>query len=147
MIIKLSFHDSDLVEYLIEFCNINGYDGSNTGCLRHRMFDEWEIPRPVLGGPDKIEENIKLLDEWDEKRKNLIDTKKRLLNPYKEHIKKGSSEEKEVIDEVLRLWDIYNKDRKVNDIPDVSIQYSVAEEDENGEYLYYFTAINQFIVM
>lgn len=147
MIIKLTFHESDFIHYLVEFCNVESFA---TGCLRARMFSEWEIPCPTLGDlddSDKLEEHLKLWDEWSKKRDYLIDTKKSLLSPYRKHIKKGSDEEKEIIEEVLRLWDIYNKDRKVNDIPDVSIQYSVAEKDENGEVLYYFTAINQVIVM
>ena len=135
MVIKMTFRDSDLVNYLEEFCDR----------LTWRMFDEYDIEFPELI-PGAQEENAKLLDAHREARKAMCEKKARLLDP-EHHFKKGSEEHKEIIAEVLRLWKIYDEEHSIGYTPQVSIQYGVKEHWENSEVLYYFTATDQCICM
>jgi hypothetical protein len=135
MVIKMTFRDSDLVHYLAEFCER----------LTWRMFDEYDIEFPELKPGDQVE-NERLLDEHREARKAMREKKARLLDP-EHHFKKGSEEHKEIIAEVLRLWEIYDKEHNVRHTPDVSIQYGVKEHWENSEVLYHFSATDQSICM
>lgn len=132
MVIKMTFRDSDLVHYLAEFCDR----------LTWRMFDEYDIAFPDL----EPGANERLLEEHLEARKAMREKKARLLDP-EYHFKKGSEEHKEIIAEVLRLWEIYNKEHSIGYTPEVSIQYGVKEHWENSEVLYYFTATDQSICM
>ena len=135
MIIKMTFRDSDLVHYLAEFCER----------LTWRMFNEYDIEFPELK-PKAIEENDRLLEEHRKARQDMREKKAILLNP-ENHFKKGGEEHKEIIAEVLRLWEIYDKEHKIGYTPDVSIQYGVKEHWENSEVLYYFSATDQSICM
>lgn len=135
MVIKMTFRDNDLVHYLAEFCDR----------LTWRMFDEYDIEFPELKS-GAIEENERLLNEHRKARKEMRDRKARLLDP-EHHFKKGSEEHKEIITEVLRLWEIYNKEHNIGYTPTVSIQYGVKEHWENSEVLYYFSATDQVICM
>lgn len=135
MIIKMSFGDSDLVYYLAEFCER----------LTWRMFSEYDIEYPDLE-KGNLEENAKRITEVIKKRKEMNEKKVKLLSP-ENHFKKGSDEQKEIIKEVLRLWDIYAKEHNVSHTPTVSIQYALKEHWENGESLYYFSAVDSVIVL
>lgn len=135
MVIKMTFRDSDLVHYLAEFCER----------LTWRMFNEYDIEYPELT-PKAVEANGKLMEEFTAARKAMREKKTRLLNPD-HHFKRGSAEHKEIIAEVLRLWEIYSKEHSVRYTPTVSIQYGVREHWENGEVLYYFSATDQSICM
>ncbi len=135
MVIKMTFRDSDLVHYLAEFCER----------LTWRMFNEYDIEYPELI-PKAVEENDRLLDEYIKAREDMREKKARLMNP-RHHFAKGGVDQKEIIAEVLRLWEIYNKEHKVGYTPEVSIQYGVREHWENSEVLYYFTATDQSICM
>lgn len=135
MVIKMTFRDSDLVHYLAEFCER----------LTWRMFDEYDIEFPELKPGDRVE-NRRLLAKHCKARKAMCEKKARLLDP-KHHFKKGSEEHKEIIAEVLRLWEIYDKEHNIGYTPTVSIQYGVKEHWENSEVLYYFTATDQSICM
>lgn len=136
MVIKMSLcGDSDMVHYLREFCDR----------LTWRMFDEYDIEFPEIV-PGDSEETRRRLEEFRKARKEMYDKKVRLLSP-EHHFKKGSEEHKEIIAEVLRLWEIYDKEHNIGYTPTVSIQYGVKEHWENGEVLYYFTATDQSICM
>lgn len=135
MVIRLTFRDSDLVHYLAEFCER----------LTWRMFNEYDIEYPELI-PKAVEENDRLLEEFREARRVMREKKAYLLKP-ENHFKKGSEEHKEIIAEVLRLWETYDREHSIGYVPAVSIQYGVKEHWENGEVLYYFTATDQSICM
>lgn len=135
MVLKMTFRDSDLVHYLAEFCER----------LTWRMFSEYDIEYPELT-PKAVAENDKLMEEYLEAKKAMREKKAYLLKP-ENHFKKGSQEHKEIIAEVLRLWKIYGKKYNIRYVPEVSVQYGVREHWENGEVLYYFTAIDQSICM
>ncbi len=135
MVIKMTFRDSDLVHYLAEFCER----------LTWRMFDA-----TIGEAPDSIRDNTEEYTKWaleQIKYCNLMAEKRhRLMNP-RHHFAKGGVDQKEIIAEVLRLWEIYDKEHNVGYTPTVSIQYGVREHWENSEVLYYFTATDQSICM
>ena len=133
MIIRLSFSDNDITNYFEEFCK----------GLRDKMFTmgnakSYDIVRENY---DSIDSYCKALEEfWDEEQA-LKETRYHLMPPDNK-FKQNSKEHKQIIAEVLRLWRIYAPTVEMEDWgdPDISIQYELKEQWENGEATYYWTA-------
>ena len=90
---------------------------------------------------DSVDSYCKALEEFWDKEKSLQKTRYHLMPPDN-HFKRGSKEHKQIIEEVLRLWRIYAPTVEMENWgdPDISIQYELKEQWENGEATYYWTA-------
>ena len=133
MIIRLSFGDNDITNYFEEFCK----------GLRDKMFmmDEAKSCDIVRVHYNSVDNYCKALMEYWNKEKAMYKTRWYLMNPSNK-FNKDSKEYKQIIEEVLRLWRIYAPTVKMEDWgdPEVSIQYELKEQWENGEATYYWTA-------
>lgn len=136
MIIRLSFSDNDITSYFEDFCK----------GLRNKMFvmddNEW----PTKENYDSVEAYSQAWFDYCDRKDTLYKTRCHLMSPDNQ-FKKGSSEHKQIIAEVLRLWRIYAPTVEMDDWgdPDVSIQYELKEQWENGEATYYWTAYDTCI--
>lgn len=132
MIIRLSFGDNDITNYLEDFCK----------GLRNRMFTmEMKSYDIVKEDYDSVESySGALMKFWDEE-KALEKTRCYLMWPENQ-FKKGSKEHKQICAEVLRLWRQFAPTVEMEGWgdPDISIQYTLKEQWENGEATYYWTA-------
>lgn len=133
MIIRLSFSDNDITNYFEEFCK----------GLRDKMFTmgnskSYDIVRENY---DSIDSYCKALEEFWDKERALKETRYHLMSPDNK-FKQNSREHKQIITEVLRLWRIYAPTVEMENWgdPDISIQYELKEQWENGEATYYWTA-------
>lgn len=133
MIIRLSFSDNDITNYFEEFCK----------GLRDKMFTmgnakSYDIVRENY---DSIDSYCKALEEFWDKERALKETRYHLMSPDNK-FKQNSREHKQIITEVLRLWRIYAPTVEMENWgdPDISIQYKLKEQWENGEATYYWTA-------
>ena len=130
MIIRLSLGDSDFISKLEDFCK----------GLKYKMFVIDEIEDPIWEDYNDVDAYSKAYREYANRRKEMDDTRRYLMNPENQ-FKKNSSEHRKIKNEVLRLWHIYIENTYISDlIPKVSIQYSLDEKWENGEATYYWTA-------
>ena len=133
MIIRLSFSDNDITNYFEEFCK----------GLRDKMFtmENAKSYDVIRENYDSVDSYCKALEEFWDKEQALKETRYHLMNPENQ-FKRGSKEHKQIIEEVLRLWRIYapTVDMESWGDPDVSIQYELKEQWENGEATYYWTA-------
>lgn len=134
MIIRLTFVDNDFTQYLEEFC-----EG-----LRDRMF-AFEEKWPECTEFSSVDEYSKAWITFLDAKKEADNTRRRLMKPDNRFTKQ-SKEYRQICNEVIRLW---NKFAPSVDMerwtPDVSIQYSLNEECENGEVVYYFTPYDKWI--
>ena len=135
MIIRLSFGDNDITDYFEDFCK----------GLRNKMFTREETAFDVIHKEDydSVEKYSEaLIKFWDEE-KALEKTRYYLMDPDHK-FKKGSKEHKQIQEEVLRLWKIFAAKPEVEMTnwgdPNISIQYELKEQWENGEATYYWTA-------
>lgn len=133
MIIRLSFSDNDITNYFEDFCK----------GLRNKMFTmgnakSYDIVRENY---DSVDDYCKALTEFWDKEKAMEETRYRLMNPENQ-FKRGSKEHKQIREEVLRLWRLFAPTVEMDGWgdPDVSIQYELKEQWENGEATYYWTA-------
>lgn len=133
MIIRLSFGDNDITNYFEDFCK----------GLRNKMFTmgnakSYDIVRENY---DSVDSYCKALNEFWDKEKAMHETRYRLMNPENQ-FKKNSKEYKQICEEVLRLWRLFAPTVEMDGWgdPDVSIQYELKEQWENGEATYYWTA-------
>lgn len=128
MIIKFTIKDSDVTYYFKEFCE---------HVLTWRWFD------PIDATSSNQFDDVKLLretyDKIKEKRDYLLDTSKRWG--------KDSNEQKEIIAEILRLWESFASENHLNFVPKISISYTLSEKDENGESFYFFSRSHSYVVM
>lgn len=137
MIIRLTLVDNDFTGYLEEFC-----EG-----LRDKMFTmdgakSYDITRENY---DSVESYCEALHDFWDREKALYETRCYLMKPDNK-FKKGSKEHKQIIEEVLRLWKIYASTVDMERwTPNVSIQYELKEQWENGEVVYYWTPYDKFI--
>lgn len=131
MIIRLSFGDNDITNYFEEFCK----------GLRNKMFVLDESDRPKKENYDSGENYGRALIEFFDRGNYLDKTRYYLLDPDN-HFENNSLQHKQIINEVLRLWRLYapTVDMENWGDPDVSIQYELKEQWENGEATYYWTA-------
>lgn len=135
MIIRLDLVENDFTGYLEEFC---------IG-LRDRMFVMDESEDPVRDNYDSAESYCQAFMDYLDRKKVLYETRCHLMKP-ENRFKKGSSEYKQICNEVLRLWSIYAETVDMSGwIPKVSIQYELKEQWENGEVVYYWTPYDKFI--
>lgn len=128
MIIKFTIKDSGLTEYFKEFCE---------HVLVWRWFDS--LDATSSNQFDDIKLLRKVYDKIKEKRDYLLDTSKRW--------KRGSNEQKEIITEILRLWESFAFENHLNFVPKISISYTLSEKDENGESFYFFSRSRSYVIM
>lgn len=132
MIIRLSFSDNDIANYLEDFCK----------GLRDKMFTMEKKSYDIMKEDyDSVEGySGALMKFWDEE-KALEKTRCYLMRPENQ-FKKGSKEHKQICAEVLRLWRLFAPTVGMENWgdPTVSIQYELKEQWENGEATYYWTA-------
>lgn len=132
MIIRLSFGDNDITNYFEDFCK----------GLRNKMFTmDSKSCDIVRENYESVESYCEALTKhWDEE-KALYETRCHLMCPDHQ-FKKGSKEHKQIQAEVLRLWRLFAPTVEMDDWgdPEVSIQYELKEQWENGEATYYWTA-------
>lgn len=134
MIIKLSFGDNALSHYLETFC---------VG-LRDKMFS-YDDDMPDLSMMS-LSEKISVLSKQIERYDELKEIRCTLMNPSN-HFLRGSKEYRTICLEVKRLWGEYSKTCGMAMFtPDISIQYSLKEQWQNGEVVYYFTVYDRCIV-
>lgn len=133
MIIRITIGDNDFAYDLEQFCDH----------LRDKMFTN-EEPWPKKEQYDTKEEYMDAIIARFNRNEALKATRHRLLDTDKRLVK-NTSEYNEVCDEVKRIWKEEMDEFLSRMTPDVSIQYSLDELDENGEVVYYFSTHDQFI--
>ena len=133
MIIRMTIRDNDVMQDYIKFCTDREYYLKRRGTL----FSQCTLLGAMFS------------DDEDPCSTTVKERKMHYLGNPHHHWTKADSEYQEIIEEIYRQWDIYAKDNKLESWmrPDIRIQYSVSEKDENGEVLYYFTCTNQYIIM
>ena len=133
MIIRLSFGDNDITNYFEDFCK----------GLRNRMFTVEATAFDTVHKEDydSVEKYSEALVKFWDEEKALEKTRYYLMDPDHK-FKKGSKEHKQIREEVLRLWRLFAPTVEMDNWgdPDISIQYELKEQWENGEATYYWTA-------
>lgn len=132
MIIRLTIGDNDFTHIFRNFC------------IDSKYYTQKRNGFTLL-------DNLFTIGDWfdDNCGKEIRDKRTHYLgNPHR-HWNKKDNEYQELIEEIRRQWKIYAKDNNLESwlIPDVKIQYSLTEKDENGEVCYYFTCTGQCIIM
>ena len=135
MIIRLSFGDNDITNYFEDFCK----------GLRNKIFTKEESIFDVVSREDydSVDRYSEALSKAFDEERALYKTRCYLMDPDNK-FKKGSKEHKQICAEVLRLWRLFAPTVKMENWgdPDVSIQYELKEQWENGEATYYWTAVD-----
>lgn len=134
MILRFQTSDNADAWYVSKFC-----EG-----LRDRMFTKTEdLPeRSNYDSDEKWSDDV--IQYWKEEKE--LKNKRHLLMDPKKHFSKNSKAYKEIVAEAIRQWNEYARPRNLMyATPDISIRYSIEEYDENGEVIYYFTALDQII--
>ena len=135
MIIRLTMAESDFIDALEQFA---------LG-LKYKMF-EFDEPAPCVSDYSVPTDYIVDYNNWIHRANALKDVRAYLMNP-ENRFKPGSKEHKEIIEEVLRQWELYAPTVDLEEFtPNVSIQYELAEKWENSEVVYYFTAYDRTII-
>lgn len=133
MIIRMTFAENDWTDYLYQFSK----------GLRDRMFTD-STPCPDAYCDNFLEQYT----IWRSQQEKLYETRLYLMNPD-HHFRKKSKEYKMIVEEVIRLWREFapSVNMQEDGDPTVSIQYSLKEQWENGEVLYYFTPQDVAVAM
>lgn len=134
MIIRITVGDNDFTYYIEQFCDN----------LRDRMF-VMDEPYPERTDYGNEEEYVNAVVASFDRSHAMKETRYRLLD-YRKKFVNGTYEYSEICNEVQRLWKEYAENAHLETFtPDVSIQYSLDELDENGEVVYYFSTHDMFI--